>query len=207
MKRFLSLILLAGALLCSCNKTVTPTISLDNHAETFTWEGGTAKTTVTCNCSWSADCETEGVVIYPVSHVGDTVVTITVPSIISKTTEAVRVTFTATADESTATTKFVATVISKPYISILQGGSAVKVPSVANGVIINIESNDEWEYAPSAETANLTVSPQCGTFNQEVTVSFPANTELAEKQYELTFRLKNDNNVSAKVLFTQSKAQ
>lgn len=194
-----------GLIFCSCSKKVTPSISLANNSASFTCNGGTVKVPVSSNCSWVADCEAEDVMIAPASYNGDCNVSVTVPPTQSETTESVRITFTASSGESTATAKFVATVQARPFIKIPQSASTVTVPSTDCGVKINIECNDEWEYVYSSANKTLTVSPQSGFGSQEVSVSFPASTVTRDKQFNLTFRLKNDTSKSVVIKFKQMK--
>jgi len=206
MKRILFPLLTIVVVLNSCAK-VEPSITLTKYAETFSYTGGVVLDTVHCNCDWAATCDVEGVTITPSTYYGDCPVVITIPEQNSKETLPVKVTFTATIDDDTATKKFVATVTSKPYIDFPQITEPVYVSSLACGVRLYLESNGEWEYEESAGNKDLTISPKSGTFNDIVSISFPANTETKEKTYDLTFRLKSDNSVKKTARYIQYSKQ
>jgi len=203
MNKILSLLLATGLILCSCNKSVTPTISLAQTSVHFPHTGGTTKAEVTCNCSWVADCEYEGVMIAPTSYNGSCNVSVTVPPSTSKVTEPVTVTFTATSGESTATKKFTVTLEPKPYIEIPQASATIYVAATASGVILNIESNAEWKYLYNSGNKDLTIKPQSGTYSQEVLISFPDATRSTNKTFNLTFQLTEDTSTKATVKFIQ----
>ena len=203
MNRILYLLMAAGLIFCSCSKSVTPAISLSQHSVSFPSTGGTTKAAVTCNCTWVADCEVEGVMIAPVSYNGSCNVSITVPPTSSKVTTSVPVTFTATGGDKKATAKFVVTLQPKAYLEIPQASATIYVPAAANGCRLNIESNQEWEYVYSTANKSLSITPQSGYCSQEVTVSFPDATVTRNKTFNLTFQLKDDTSVRVVVKIIQ----
>lgn len=202
MKRFLYLSLAFATILCSCAK-LTPSISLENHAGTFPYTGGIVTDSVICNCTWEATCDVEGVTVVPSTYDGDCKVVITIPENTGKLTEAVKITFTASYEESSATAKFVATVLSKLYIDSPQAETPIYVSEKACGVRINIEANDEWEYLEETANKGIVVSPKSGTYNDLVSVNFPASTQSSDVTYNLTFRLKEEPSTKTTIKFIQ----
>ena len=202
--RNLTKALLICLLAASCGKEeALPEISIDGNLTAMPCNGGTVKVPVTCNCLWTAACDSAYVMIAPSSYEGSCNVSVTVPPTSAKVTDTVRINFTAVSAGQTVSAQYLVTLEPRPFIASPQTASTVYVSAEACTVTVEIESNDEWEYVYSSANKTLTLAPESGTGSQEVRVDFPAAAVTRNKTFNLTFRLKSDNTQKVTIKFIQ----
>ena len=198
MKKRALLFLCAVLALAGCKKTVVPEISLTPRNTVLSPDGETAVTAVTCNCTWTAVSSVEGVTVDPAEGEGDASVRITVPANNTGAIRTLRVTFTAQGTEKTATAKYVGTQDARPFVNFPTASATVP----ANGGVLRIvlESNAEW--ALSADSDCLEITPKEGSCTQTILIEVWSGIYTGPEDYIVTASLKNDPSVKSTFTIT-----
>lgn len=204
MKRYLSLLALCLAFLCSCDQDTNFYVTPDVTAFVFGPEGGSFDDLLFTNGSWTCTVSDDAVTVTPMSGDFTHPFHVDVAENTEHYTKAIRIKFTASLDNLNRTGTVVVTQDCYPFIFCDE--PVLSVGPEGGKVRFQVNSNKPWKIDPaqSLQAPSWTEPLSGGPNSTTVTLFIPANDEGRERTFDVVLCLVSDPSVSQTLQVVQS---
>ena len=193
-----------AAVLASCVDPEAPSASVTPRTASMDCNGGVSVFALTCNTTWTATSDLEGVTINPSSGEGNASITVTVPPSTYPDTKSIRIAVKAANDQTTSTytARHTITLAPMPYISLSANEGYVSPDG--GGLRVSLTSNQSWTVEAEPYIQDMSIMPPIGTWNSEIAIALPANTTGAARSTKITFTTQSQPEAKAEFLLKQN---